>query len=40
VKTETGWRELAQLDLPELGQRAIVESAKVTTALTAKRRRR
>lgn len=31
VKTETGWRELAQLDLPELGQRAIVESAKVTT---------
>lgn len=29
-KTETGWRELVQLDLPELGQRAIVEAAKVT----------
>lgn len=31
AKTETGWRELVQLDLPELGQRAIVEAAKVTT---------
>lgn len=30
AKTETGWRELVQLDLPELGQRAIVEAAKVT----------
>lgn len=30
VKTPEGWRELAQLDLPELGQRAIVERAKVT----------
>ncbi len=36
VKTETGWRELAQLDLPELGQRAIVESAKVTTGADGK----
>ncbi len=31
VKNADGWRELAQLDLPELGQRAIVERAKVKT---------
>ena len=31
TKTDDGWRELAQLDLPELGQRAIVERAKVVT---------
>lgn len=30
-RTGDGWRELAQLDLPELGQRAIVERARVTT---------
>lgn len=32
TKTDDGWRELAQLDLPELGQRAIVERAKVVTS--------
>ena len=31
TKTADGWRELAQLDLPELGQRAIVERAKAVT---------
>lgn len=31
TKTDTGWRELMSLELPELGQRAIIERAKVTT---------
>lgn len=31
VKNADGWRELAQLDLPELNQRAVVERAKVST---------
>lgn len=33
TKTDDGWRELAQLELPELGQRAIIERAKVVTLL-------